>query len=138
VKHKLLAALGMICGLCLLVAPTRAHHSFTAEFDASKWFSVKGTITRLEWINPHVYFYLDVKDEAGTVVPYSFESRPPGLLRTAGVVKTMFNVGDEVTMDAYVAKDGSKHFGYVKAVHFADGHTVILSSDPTEDEKKNP
>src|ERR1700691_4100172 len=108
--------------LGLLVAiPLLAHHSITAEFDTSKSFTVKGTIAKIEWVNPHAYVYVDAKDDKGVVTSYSFETGPPGNLRRSGVLRTMFAVGDQVTIDAYAAKDGSKHLGLVKAYHFADG-----------------
>jgi Family of unknown function (DUF6152) len=106
--------------------PLLAHHSVTAEFDSSKSFTVKATITKIEWVNPHIYMYADVKDDSGTVTPYSFEGGPPGNLRRAGVLKTMFNVGDVVEIEAYIAKDGSKHLGLLHAVHFADGHQILF------------
>jgi hypothetical protein len=129
-------ALTVALGLLSLGIPALAHHSATAEFDTSKTFSVKGTITKLEWINPHVYMYADVADEGGKVIPYSFETGPPGNLRRAGVLRTMFNVGDVVTIDASVAKDGTKHLGLLKAVHFADGHTIVFGS-AADSEGKN-
>jgi len=113
-----------------------AHHSVTAEFDSSKTFSVKATITKIEWVNPHIYIYADVKDDGGTVTQYSFEGGPPGNLRRSGVIKTMFNVGDVVTVDAYIAKDGSKHLGLLHAVHFPDGHQIFFGR-PEESEGKN-
>lgn len=122
--------------LLLLAIPALAHHSATAEFDTSKTFTVKGTITKLEWINPHVYMYADVADEGGKVIPYSFETGPPGNLRRAGVLRTMFNVGDVVTIDASVAKDGTKHLGLLKAVHFSDGRTIVFGS-AADSEGKN-
>ena len=103
-----------------------AHHSVTAEFDSSKSFTVKATITKIEWVNPHIYMYADVKDDSGTVTPYSFEGGPPGNLRRAGVLKTMFNVGDVVEIEAYIAKDGSKHLGLLHGVRFADGHQILF------------
>ena len=106
--------------------PLLAHHSVTAEFDSSKSFTVKATITKIEWVNPHIYMYAEVKDDNGTVTPYSFEGGPPGNLRRAGVLKTMFNVGDVVEIEAYIAKDGSKHLGLLHAVHFADGHQILF------------
>ena len=106
--------------------PLLAHHSVTAEFDSSKSFTVKGTITKIEWVNPHIYMYADVKDDSGTVTPYSFEGGPPGNLRRAGVLKTMFNVGDVVEIEAYIAKDGSKHLGLLHGVRFADGHQILF------------
>jgi len=133
IPRRMLAAL---FGLIFPAVPALAHHSSTAEFDTSKTFSVKGTITKLEWFNPHVYMYADVTDDSGKVTAYSFETGPPGNLRRAGVLKTMFNVGDVVTIDASIAKDGSKHLGLLKAVHFVDGHTIVFGS-ATESEAKN-
>lgn len=121
----------------LLALPLLAHHSITAEFDTSKSFSVQGTLTKIEWVNPHSYIYLDAKDDKGAVVSYSFEAGPPGNLRRAGVLRNMFSVGDVVTIDAYAAKDGTKHLGLVKAVHFADGHTIVMGKDPKDLENLN-
>jgi uncharacterized protein DUF6152 len=135
-RHKLCNVLATSFGLLLFAIPALAHHSATAEFDSSKTFTVKGTLTKLEWFNPHVYIYADVTDQNGKLIPYSFETGPPGNLRRAGVVKTMFNVGDVVTIEAAVAKDGSKHLGLLKAVHFADGHTIVFGS-PSDSEGKN-
>jgi hypothetical protein len=127
-KRNLRPAICAAVGLLLLAIPVLAHHSVTAEFDSSKTFTVKATITKIEWVNPHIYMYADAMDENGKVVPYSFETGPPGNLRRAGVVRTMFNVGDVVTIQAAIAKDGTKHLGLLKAVQFADGHTVVFGS----------
>jgi uncharacterized protein DUF6152 len=135
-RRNLRGVLAASFGLLLLVIPVLAHHSATAEFDSSKTFTVKGTLTKLEWVNPHVYMYADVTGEDGKVIPYSFETGPPGNLRRAGVVRTMFSVGDVVTIEAAVAKDGTKHLGLLKAMHFADGHTVVFGS-AADSEGKN-
>jgi len=121
-----LGTFALALALLSSAVPLLAHHSVTAEFDSSKSFTVKGTITKIEWVNPHIYMYADVKDDNGTVTPYSFEGGPPGNLRRAGVLKTMFNVGDVVEIEAYIAKDGSKHLGLLHAVHFADGHQILF------------
>lgn len=126
-KTKLRLGMAFCAAMLVWSAPASAHHSVAAEFDSSKSFSVTGTITKIEWVNPHVYFYADVKGADGNIQSYSFESLPPGLLRRGGIVKTMFNVGDVVTFDAFVAKDGTKHLGFVNAIHFADGHSVLLA-----------
>lgn len=68
----------------LAAPPVFAHHSFTAEFDGKKEITVKGTVTKVEWTNPHIYFYVDVKDEDGQVVNWSFEGYPPSTLRREG------------------------------------------------------
>jgi len=121
----------------MVALPLLAHHSITAEFDTSKSFTVKGTIAKIEWVNPHAYVYVDAKDDKGVVTSYSFETGPPGNLRRSGVLRTMFAVGDQVTIDAYAAKDGSKHLGLVKAYHFADGKTIVVGKDPQDVEAAN-
>ena len=120
-----------------LALPVFAHHSITAEFDTSKSFTVQGTLSKIEWVNPHSYIYLDAKDDKGAVVNYAFEAGPPGNLRRSGVLRNMLSVGDAVTIDAYAAKDGSKHLGLVKAIHFADGHTIVMGKDAKEIEAQN-
>jgi hypothetical protein len=135
-RQNVRRVLAAFFGLMMLGIPALAHHSATAEFDSSKIFTVKGTLTKLEWVNPHVYMYADVTDENGTVIPYSFETGPPGNLRRAGVVRTMFNVGDIVTIEAAVAKDGTKHLGLLKSIHLPDGHTVVFGS-AADSEGKN-
>ena len=126
---------GLLALALPIAPPLLAHHSITAEFDTSKSFTVKGTLTKIEWVNPHAYVYLDAKDETGAVVSYSLETGPPGNLRRAGVLRTMFAVGDNVTIDAWAAKDGSKHLGLVKAFHFADGHSVVMGKEQKDFEK---
>ena len=81
-RQNLRSVFAIFLGL-LLAIPVLAHHSATAEFDSSKTFTVKATLTKLEWVNPHVYMYADVADESGKVIPYSFETGPPGNLRRA-------------------------------------------------------
>ena len=121
----------------LLALPLGAHHSISAEFDTSKTFTVKGTLTKIEWVNPHSYLYLDSKDDKGAVVAYSIEAGPPGNLRRAGILKTMFTVGDVVTIDAYASKDGTKQLGLMRSITFADGHKIVMGKDPAELEKLN-
>jgi hypothetical protein len=133
---KLIAFCLLTAGL-LLALPLFAHHSITAEFDTSKSFTVKGNITKIEWVNPHAYVYLDTKDDKGVVAHYSFETGPPGNLRRSGVLRTMFAVGDAMTIDAYAAKDGSKNLGLVKAYHFADGKTIVVGKDAAAVEAAN-
>src|SRR5258708_39513785 len=135
-RHNLRGVLALSCGVLLLAIPVLAHHSATAEFDSSKSFTVKGALTKLEWVNPHVYMYADVTDEKGKVTPYSFETGPPGNLRRAGVLRTMFNVGDMITLEASRPQDGSKHLGLLRAVHFAGGHKIVFGS-AADSEGKN-
>src|SRR5580698_9809954 len=89
----------LLGGVMLAAIPLLAHHSITAEFDTSKSFTVKGTITKIEWVNPHAYVYVDAKDDKGVVTSYSFETGPPGNLRRSGVLRTMFVVRESATTE---------------------------------------
>ena len=135
-KNTIRSSFWLMLGL-LLTIPLWAHHSITAEFDTSKSFTVKGTLTKIEWVNPHAYVYLDSKDDKGVVTSYSFETGPPGNLRRSGVLRTMFSVGDAVTIEAFAAKDGSKNLGLVKTFTFADGHKIVIGKDQADLEKAN-
>jgi uncharacterized protein DUF6152 len=135
-KNTIRSSFWLMLGL-LLTMPLWAHHSITAEFDTSKSFTVKGTLTKIEWVNPHAYVYLESKDDKGVVSSYSFETGPPGNLRRSGVLRTMFSVGDAVTIEAFAAKDGSKNLGLVKTFTFADGHKIVIGKDQAELEKAN-
>jgi hypothetical protein len=121
-KRTLFAALA---SLVLGGASLAAHHSFAAEFDINKPVTLQGTVTKVEWVNPHVYVYLDVKDASGKVTPWSLSSLSPGAARRAGVTRANFGQGQTVTVLAYHSKDGS-NFGFMRRMTFADGHTVEL------------
>ena len=97
-------ALGVIAAV-----PAIAHHSFAAEFDASKSVSMKGYVTKVEWTNPHVWFYIDVKKSDGIVENWGFEMGGPNSLRTSGWTKETMKIGDEVIVEGSLAKNGSKN-----------------------------
>jgi Family of unknown function (DUF6152) len=117
-----------ILGLLLfwMVTPVFAHHSVTSEFDPDKEFSVTGVLTRVAWTNPHVYWWVDVKDESGNIVTYSFEGNPPGMYHRAGLHKDDWKIGEVVTVTAVAAKDGTKHLGFGKVIKYSDGHSIVL------------
>jgi len=95
-------------GLALVVTlPVAAHHSFAAEFDASKAIRVRGSLVDIQWTNPHTYFYLNVTDDQGKVVKWACEAGAPGALSRRGFKRGDLKLGDTIVVDGYRAKDGS-------------------------------
>jgi Family of unknown function (DUF6152) len=119
--------LAVFAWLALLSAPAFAHHSVTAQFDPSKEFTVTGVLKHVDWTNPHIYVWVEAKGVDGTLVTWSFEGNPPGLLHRAGVTKDVFKVGETVTVTAMPANDGTKNLGFGKVYRYADGHEIRLS-----------
>ena len=101
--------------LFLLTAPAAAHHNVRAEFDINSTFAVTGTVTRVEWTNPHTWFYVDVKDDTGAVVNWAMEMGSPNALMRAGWKRTSMSVGDVVSVDGYHSWD-RKHTGNARSV----------------------
>ena len=120
----LFAALGVL----IFVAPIFAHHAESAEYDATKPVKVTGTISKVEWLNPHIWFYVDVKDENGKVTTWAFSGAPPGMLQRRGITKEVLKIGAEVHVEGSRAKDGSNNASGNK-VTFADGRNVFTTSD---------
>ena len=113
--------------LLLSVAPVFAHHSFTAEYDSSKTRQFVGTVTKVEWTNPHARFYLDVKDDRGAVTNWNFELGSPLFLRKLGWKSDSLKIGDQVSVEGYLAKDVSK-MANARTVRLADGRKVFEGS----------
>ena len=111
----------------LLAAPLLAHHSFAAEYDEGKPIKVQGTVTKLEWTNPHARFYVDVKDQSGKVTNWNFELGSPNVLIRQGWRRTALKEGDQVTVEGYMAKDGS-NLANARRVTFPDGRKVFAGS----------
>jgi hypothetical protein len=113
-------------GLILASAPVRAHHSFAAEFDDSKPIKVTGVVTRVEWQNPHIWFYVDVKDENGKVTNWAFSGGAPGQLMRRGITKEVIQPGMTVNVEGFRSKDGSNNASGGK-VTFPDGRNVFTA-----------
>jgi hypothetical protein len=107
--------------------PLVAHHSFAAEFDASKAIRITGTLAKVEWTNPHIYFYLDTKDEQGNAVRWTCESAAPGALSRRGFKRGDLKLGDTIVVDGYRAKNGANLVD-ARRVTLADGRIVSGAS----------
>ena len=127
----------MAGGLIMAAAPMLAHHSFSAEYDRSKPVTLKGTVTKVEWMNPHARFYLDVKDDAGKVTNWEFELGSPNGLMRQGLTRNSMKIGDSVSVQGSKAKDGS-NLANARTVKLSDGKKLFAgsASETGRDEKK--
>ncbi len=132
-KNFKLATTSAILSLLVAAIPVLAHHSVQAQFDLNKPVTVTGVVTKVEWINPHSYLYLDVKDNNGNVKHWAFEMAGPGALRKAGLSRADrggLKGGDTVTVNGVLSKDGSDS-ALIKDVKLPDGRVfTIWTNDP--------
>jgi len=121
-----------LAGLLAAVAPVWAHHAFAAEFDAQKPVKLKGTVAKVEFINPHSWIHIDVKDTDGKVTRWMVEGGSPNALFRRGVTKDALPQGTEISVDGYQAKDGSNRANG-RDITFADGKKLFVGgSNPDE------
>ena len=124
-KISLVCVLAAALGMTAL--PALAHHSFAAEYDNKKPVSLTGTVTKVEWMNPHARFYLDVKDDKGTVTNWEFELGSPNGLMRQGWTRNSMKLGDSVSVDGSLAKDGS-NLANARTVKLSDGRKLFAGS----------
>ena len=123
-----LAAVVAVAGLLVAARPVAAHHAFAAEFDADKPAKLTGAVTRIEWTNPHAWFYIDVTDETGKVTNWGLEMGSPNGLMRAGWTRNSMKVGDVVTVEASRAKSGTPNGNARVVILKATGQRLFAAS----------
>ena len=108
---RVVQALGAVL---IAAAPVAAHHSFSAQYDATAMVTLKGVVSKVDWSNPHVHIYLDVTDESGSVTTWDLEGSPPNPLLRKGLTRTVVNVGDSITITGFRARDNSSRASRVE------------------------
>ena len=126
-KNMPLNVLAISAGLLLAAVPALSHHSFAAEYDATKPITLTGTVTKVEWMNPHARFYAEVRDHNGVVANWEFELGSPNGLMHEGWSRNSLKKGDVVTVTGSLAKDGTKLVN-ARKITFADGTQVLGAS----------
>lgn len=135
---RVLATLAIAAASAWIVPMASAHHSFQAEYDGSKVVIVKGVVKKVAWVNPHAYVYVESTDEKGKVTTWAFESLSPNALAIRGWSRNSLKEGDQVTVEAYLAKDGkplsdgSLHANS-RLITLADGRKVFAGSSADDD-----
>lgn len=126
------AVVTLVAVIALRSTPARAHHSFVAEFDAAKPVTIKGVVTRIEWMNPHVWFYLNATDAQGVITKWAFEMGAPHQLQQRGWLRETMKIGDTVTVDGSLARSSTTRAN-ARTVTTADGKRLgaASSGDPT-------
>lgn len=121
ISLALAAAAALFCTFPLL-----AHHAVSAEFDASKVVTLKGVVSKVDWVNPHIFVYFDAKDDSGKVTTWRLQSLPPMFFKNSGLTKDKLLNGSDATVTAYPAKDGTDGFGFLLKLSYPDGHFYNL------------
>jgi hypothetical protein len=126
-KITIFGGFAIALGLFAATPPVFAHHSFAAEFDGNKQITLTGIVTKVDWVNPHAYIYVDVKGDDGAAVNWAIETGAPNVLYRQGWRKDDLKAGDTVTLQAFIAKDGS-HTAAAREVKLPDGRKVFAGT----------
>lgn len=129
-KTTMLAALVVVTLAAVAAVPLAAHHSFAAEFDAKQPVLFKGTVTKMDWINPHVWIHMNVMQPNGKTEAWMVEGGAPTVLFRRGFSKTSLQAGTQIVVDGYRAKDGTNKMN-AREITFADGRRLFAGSEGT-------
>jgi len=128
--RTVLPLLSIVGALSLLCGSAAAHHSVAGQFDAAQRTTITGVVSKVDWINPHVYIHIDVPDEKGAVTTWRLESLPTAMLRKAGLTSEMIKGGGQkVTAVALMARNGTPNLGWLLNLTYEDGHEYVLAGE---------
>jgi len=129
-RHRFLGVMFAVVAVLAAASGLSAHHSVAGQFDTSKSVTLKGVISKVEWVNPHIYIHVDVKGDDGAVTTWALGTVPTAMARRAGLTRESIagKPGEVVTIDCSPARDGTKHLGWVSTITYADGHSYQLSN----------
>jgi hypothetical protein len=127
--RTVLPLIAVLCAL-LLGSHAVAHHSVAGQFDSTKRTTITGVVSKVDWINPHVYVHMDVADEKGEITTWRLESLPTAMLRKAGLTSEMIKGGGQkVTAVAILARNGTPNLGWLLNLSYEDGHEYVLAGE---------
>ncbi len=132
--YKLVKALTtfvtLVSAILVFTSQSFAHHSVSGQFDLTTKMELRGVVTRVSWVNPHIYIQLEVTDENGKVETWQLGTVPVSMARRAGLSsKRLLGNGEPIRVEAYPARDGTSHLGYLNVIEFSDGTTVTVNPD---------
>ena len=128
-RHRF--AVVLVAATLVVAGSASAHHSVSGQYDASRPLTLTGVISKVDWINPHIYLHLDVKEKDGAVTTWTLSTLPTAMMRRAGLTKESLQgqAGEVVTINAIAARDETKKLGWISKITYADGHHVQLGRD---------
>jgi hypothetical protein len=119
--------------LAFAMQPSVAHHSLAGQFDIKKVVSLEGVVSKVDWVNPHIYIHLSVKEKNGAVVTWRLEGTPVAMARKAGLTKSMLEGnGETIAVEAFPARDGTQHLGFMQKITYPDGRFFQFAAEPKE------